>query len=195
MAFGDGDGSSEGNSNSTGIIDDGNSTIPSCFDFTDGVKSMTIQQCEESCISEGFTGGSKQGWGYPPVKACYCVGSDIFGSDADYLCQDVLEVPTCSSVGVTSLRRCSTYCNDPEGDIDKIWFDGPKATFYSVFGYGCECGDTYELVCQDDDDWGVGDVADDTINVESNESFVIHITNVVVWATVAQAFLWMLVDI
>ena len=70
LAFGDGDGngSREGNSNSTGIIDDGNSiTIPSCFDFTDGVKSMTIQQCEESCISEGFTGGSKQGWGFPPV--------------------------------------------------------------------------------------------------------------------------------
>ena len=106
LAFADGDGSSEGNSNTTGTID-GSSTMPSCFDFTDGVKSMTIQQCEESCISEGFTGGSKQGWGYPPVEACRCVGCD-----AGYLCQDVFEVPTCSSIGVTSFDECADYCAD-----------------------------------------------------------------------------------
>ena len=201
LAFADGDGSSEGYSNSTVTvtIDDGSSTIPSCFDFTDGVKSMTIQQCEESCISEGFTGGSKQGWGYPPVEACRCVGCD------NYLCQDVFEVPTCSSIGVTSLDECANYCaDDNEGEIAEFGFAMSSYTEYS----GCECGNTYELKCMDDV-WGVGDVVDESkvdgiygddaegTAIESNKSFVSHITytNVVVWVTVAQAFLWKLVDI
>ena len=57
-----------------------------------------------------------------------------------------------------------------------------------------------------DDVWGVGDFVDESkvdgiygddvegTAIESNKSFVSHITNVVVWVTVVQ-FLWMLVDI
>ena len=158
-------------------------TIPSCYDLI-GVEQVRIDQCNNACIDQGHAGGGLSGDTVDNPnpnesslkEICSCGSKD--GEYVGVLCEQVIVVPTCSSMDIAISDDCSIYCTSLFADPYPFMLSA--SSFYDTFGAECECstdtvdtGDfvSMEKVCKDKSDFdGLGVAGDDGSSGGDNAS-------------------------